>query len=80
MTIIIWREKRERHLRYEYDSERDKWHGEDNMKMTLIIVKDKKRDSQNHENNIVKESVQKWLFEKLTKIKVQTQSKVREYQ
>jgi len=49
--------------------------------MTLIKVKERKIDNQKHEKKTHEnEGAQNWELEKLTKIEVQTQPKVREYQ
>lgn len=66
---------------YANDSESDTCHSEDKMKKTLIKVKSSKRDIRKHENDTWKNKcVQKRKFEKLTKIEVQTQPKVRRCQ
>jgi len=61
--------------------ESDTCQREDNMKTTLIKVKKIKINSHKHESDSIEsECVQKQQLDKMTKIEVQSQPKVRDYQ
>lgn len=51
MTLVIVRRNYKRELQNANDIENDIWQGKYNMKMTLIEVKTRKRDSHKHESD-----------------------------
>ena len=68
-------------MRYVNDSERNTCQHEDNMKKTLIRVKERKSDNQKHENDTCKnKGAWKKQFAKLIEIEVQSQPNVRDCQ